>query len=144
MATSLSNIVRYSTRSHSGGLLNSLTKPERVYRRRLNRLAPRRLLANLGEEAISDIHLLFAQNNQPSPMDDLCKPCDFSNIVGYSHALPNKAIEKLPSFQDFNAISAKSHITKFNQCIAKWCNASNYEDVKMRLFVLSLEDDAME
>ena len=62
-------------------------------------------------------------------MDDLCKPCDFSNIVGYPHALPDKAIEKLPSFQGNNAISAKSHTTKFNQCIAKWCNASNYEAV---------------
>ena len=78
MATPLQNIVR-------------------VYRRRLNRLAPRRLLANLGEEAVSDIHLLFAQNNQSSPMDDLCKPCNFSNIIGYPHDLPDKAIEKLPS-----------------------------------------------
>ena len=95
MATLLQNIVRYSTRSHSGGLLNSLAELERVYRRRLNRLAPRRLLATLGEEAISDIHLLFAQNNQPSPMDDLCKPCDFSNIIGYPHDVPDKAIEKL-------------------------------------------------
>ena len=144
MATPLQNIVRYSTRSHSGGLLNSLTEPEKVYRRRLNRLAPLRLLPTLGEEAISDIHLLFAQNNQSSPMDDLCKPCDFSNITSYPHALPNKAIEKLPSFQGNNAISAKSHTTKFNQCIAKWCNASNYVDVRMRLFVLSSEDDAME
>ena len=79
-----------------------------------------------------------------SPMDDLCKPCDFSNIVGYPHDLPDKAIENLPSFQDNNAISAKYHITKFNQCLAKWCNAHNYEDVKMKLFILSLEDDAME
>ena len=77
-------------------------------------------------------------------MEDLCKPCDFSNITGYPHDLPDKAIERLPSFQGNNAISAKSHITKFNQCLAKWCNAHNHEDVKMRLFILSLEDDAME
>ena len=77
-------------------------------------------------------------------MEDLCKPCDFSNIVGYPHDLPDKAIEKLPSFQGNNAVSAKSHITKFNLCLAKWCNAHNFEDVKMRLFILSLEDDAME
>ena len=36
-------------------------------------------------------------------------PCDFSNINGYPHAILEKAIEKLPSFQGNNAISAKNH-----------------------------------
>ena len=99
MATPLSNSVGHSTRSTSGGLFHPLADPERVYRRRLNKLAPRRLLASLGEEAISDIHRLFTLNHQPpSPMDNLFKPCNFTNIVGYPHDLPDKAIEKLPSF----------------------------------------------
>jgi hypothetical protein len=69
-------------------------------------------------------------------------PCDFSAINNYPHAIPEKAIEKLPSFQGNNAISAKMHVKSFMRCINKWCAAHDYEDVKMKLFVLSLEDDA--
>lgn len=56
----------------------------------------------------------------------------------------NKFIEKLPSFQGNNAISAKTHIRNFNLCITKWYNNANHEDVKMRLFVLALEVDALD
>jgi hypothetical protein len=64
-------------------LVDSLPEPERVYRRRINRLAPRRLLESLGEEAISDIHLLFVHNNPTttnpnSIMGDLLRPCNFA------------------------------------------------------------------
>jgi hypothetical protein len=69
-------------------------------------------------------------------------PCDFSTINNYPHAIPEKAIEKLPSFQGNNVISAKMHVRSFLRCINKWCVAHDYEDVKMKLFVLSLEDDA--
>ena len=77
-------------------------------------------------------------------MDDLFKPCDFSNIVGYPHVLPDKAIEKLPSFQGDKTVNVKSHILRFNICLAKCCNTHEYEDVKMKLFVLSFEEDVME
>ena len=110
MATPLSNSVRYSTRSNSRGLLVPIPKPERVYRRRENRLAPRRLLASLGEEAIFDIHLLFNNLLITSPMDAIYQPCDFSNIQGYPHPIPDKALEKLPSFQGNNVVSAKPHV----------------------------------
>ena len=50
----------------------------------------------------------------------------------------------LPSFQGNNAISTASHVKNFNVCIFKWCNVANYENVKMRLFVLSLEEDALD
>ena len=90
-------------------MFGPLPEPERVYRRRANRLAPRRLLASRGEEAISDIHLLFNNPLIASPMDAIYQPCDFSNIQGYLHPIPDKALEKLPSFQGNNAISAKAH-----------------------------------
>ena len=75
---------------------------------------------------------------------DFYKPCDFSNVVGYPHDIPEMAIDKLPSFQSDSSTNVKSHITKFNCCIAKWCMAHDHEDVKMKLFVLSLEDEAWE
>jgi hypothetical protein len=138
------NFARVSTRRNSSGLVSPSPDPERVFRERLNRLSRSRALASLGQEAISDIHLLFQEQVEPSIMNDLFAPCDFTNINGYPHNIPDKAIEKLPSFQGNNAISATSHVKNFNVCIFKWCNTANYEDVKMRLFVLSLEEDALD
>ena len=43
-------------------------------------------------------------------MDDYFSPLDSSNINGYPHAIPEKAIEKLTSFQGNNAITVKAHI----------------------------------
>ena len=145
MATPLNpNFARVSTRRTSSGLVSPSPDPERVFRERLNRLSRSRALASLGQEAISDIHLLFQEQVEPSIMGDLFAPCNFTNINGYPHNIPDKAIEKLPSFQGNNAISATSHVKNFNVCIRKWCNTANYEDVKMRLFVLSLEEDALD
>jgi hypothetical protein len=125
-------------------LVDSLSESERVYRRRINRLAPCRFLESLGEEAISDIHLLFVQNNPTTTMSDPLRPCNFSNIQGYPHPIPNKVIEKLSVFQGNNVVSAKTHILNFNMCILKWCNGHNYEDVTMTLFLYYLEGDAVE
>lgn len=77
-------------------------------------------------------------------MDDLFSPLDFSSINRYLHALPEKALEKLPSFQGNNTITTKTHVKAFSLYINKWCNAvqRNHKDVKMKLFVLSLEEDA--
>ena len=77
-------------------------------------------------------------------MEDLYKPCDFSSILGYSHVIPDKALEKLPSLQGNNAITAKTHLRNFNACIAKWCTNHNHEDTKMKLFIFSLEEDALD
>jgi hypothetical protein len=85
--------------------------------------------------------LLFANNSVGLEMA-IYDPCDFSNINGYPHAILEKTIEKLPSFQGNNVVNAKSHIKSFMRCINKWCDAHDYEDVKMNLFVLSLEEDA--
>ena len=69
-------------------------------------------------------------------MCDLFKPLDFTAIVGYPHQIPDKAIEKVPSFHGNDAITAMSHLLFFAQCYAKWCYKVNFEDVKMRLFCL--------
>ena len=121
--TPLNQSLRFSTRRSSQGLLDFIPEPERAYRRRINRLTLSRLLTRLGEEAISNISSLFnnslVNNNLLAPMEDLYKPCDFSSIHGYHHAIPDKALEKLPSFQGNNAISAKTHLRNFSACIAK-------------------------
>jgi hypothetical protein len=66
VATPLNKSVKYTTRSTSQGVTYSFPEPEKVYRRRLNRLAPRRLLESLGEEALTDIQYLFQTNNNQS------------------------------------------------------------------------------
>jgi hypothetical protein len=75
-------------------------------------------------------------------MGDLLRPCNFTNIQGYLHPIPDKAIEKLPSFQGNNVVSGRTHIMNLNLCVSKWCDGHSYEGVKMMLFVFSLEGDA--
>jgi len=77
-------------------------------------------------------------------MGDPLIPCNFDNIQGYPHPIPNKAIEKLHAFQRNNVFSAKTHILNFNMCILKWCNGHNYEYVKMSLFLYSLEGEVLD
>ena len=77
-------------------------------------------------------------------MTDLLAPLNFAAIQGSPHVILDKAIDKLPTFHGNNAISAKSHILNFNLCIGKWCRGHDEEDVKMTLFVYSLEGDVAE
>ena len=71
---------------------------------------------------------------------------DFTAIAGYPHALPEKALEMFPTFQGNNPISAKTHVKAFSLCINKWFNAAqhNHQDVKMKLFDISLEEEAFD
>jgi hypothetical protein len=156
VATPLNNSVkRYPTRSNSLGLICPFSEPEQVYRGRINRLPPRRLhLEHLGDEALTDIQYLFPNNNQPTinnptpnpnlNMGSFLTPLNFAAIQGSPHQIPEKAIDKLPSFQGNNAISAKSHILSFEKCVQLYCRGHSEEDVKMTLFVYSLEGDALE
>jgi hypothetical protein len=41
-------------------------------------------------------------------------------------------------------VSSKMHIKSFMRCTNKWCAYHDYEDVKMKLFVLSLKEDALD
>ena len=78
--------------------------------------------------------------------DKIIQTLDFSQIAGSPHAIPKDVIKKLPIFQGNNAITAKSHLQKFEKLLVSYCNdvAHDHDDVKMTLFALSLEDDAEE
>jgi hypothetical protein len=132
----------------------SFLEPEKVYRRRLNHLAPRRLHESIGEEALTDIQFLFQTNNPPTvnttttnsnvTMSMFTRPLNFAAIQGAPNAIPDKAIEKLDCFLGNNVVSAHSHIVSFELCVDKWCYGHGEEDVKMRLFMFSLEGDVVE
>ena len=79
-------------------------------------------------------------------MTEFYKPLDFSQIAGSPHYIPNDAIKELPMFRGNNAITAKSHLRKFEKHLVSYCNdaAHNHEYFKMNPFALSLEDDAVE
>jgi len=102
----------------------------------LNKATSRRTLGILAFEALLDIHLLF-ETQAPEMADELYLPFDFTQIVGYPHDLPEKAIDKLPIFQGNNAISAKSHVRAFGTLLSRWARQP-HEDMKMKLFALSL------
>jgi len=80
-------------------------------------------------------------------MNDSFAPCDFTNISGYPNFILDEAIEaieELPSFLGNNAISIETHLTNFHLCVSKWCHDINHENVKMRLFIFSLDGKAMD
>jgi hypothetical protein len=47
-------------------------------------------------------------------MDDLYRPIDFSEISGYPHVIPEKALQKLPCFQGNNVVDARRHVLGFS------------------------------
>lgn len=75
---------------------------------------------------------------------DVFAPCDFSNIQGYPNDIPKHGMDKLPVFLGNNAISANSHMQDFSLWMGKYARVVdfNHEDVRMTLFVLTLEGDA--
>jgi hypothetical protein len=97
---------------------------------------------------------LFQTNNQQTinnptntsnaTMSMFLSPLNFAAIQGAPHDIPEKAIDKLPSFQGNNAFSVHSHILSFCQCVLKYSKGLDEEDVQMTLFVYSLEGDAAE
>jgi hypothetical protein len=72
-------------------------------------------------------------------MATFLSPLNFATIQGAPHAVPEKAIDKLPIFHGNNVVSAQAHISCFRRCVDKYCGGHNEEDVKMTLFVYSLE-----
>ena len=136
---------RICMRRHLGSLVNPTLDPEKVLRVRLHRLSSRTLLVNLDREALSDIHSLFCDPFQQDIMD-IFAPCNFANIQGYPNDLPNNGMDMLPSFQGNNVVSAMDHIKAFSCWLGKHARGVDYnhEDGKMSLFVLSLEEDALD
>jgi hypothetical protein len=94
---------------------------------------------------------LFQTNNQQTvnnptntpntTMSVFLRPLNFAAIQGAPHTVLEKAIDKLPTFQGNNAISARSHIPNFQMCVERYCRGHDEEDVKMTLFLYSLEGD---
>lgn len=76
---------------------------------------------------------------------DFFVPCNFTCIQGYPHDLPEK-VDLLPSFQGNNVINVEAHLKAFKVFLGKFASHANYNhgDVSMRLFVLSLEEDALD
>ena len=78
---------------------------------------------------------------------DLFVPCDFTNIQGATHGYPyffGEAINDFPPFQVNNAFTVEPHFQNVNVCISKCCPYSDYEDVKMKIFFLTLSRDALD
>ena len=124
-------------------MTHSVPDPERFLRKRLSKAASSSVLENLGFESLWDIHFLFPESSQASVMAaPLYAPLDFSAIVGAPHDVPDKALERLPSFTGDNAVSVKSHLQAFESVMLRF--APNHADVHMRLFVLSLGGDALD
>ena len=75
-------------------------------------------------------------------MDYSFKPCRFSDCL---HDFPEEAIPKLPIFSGGVSITVRRHLGLFTRIMIIYCRPPqfNHEDIKMRLFVLSLEDDAL-
>ena len=121
---------------------------ERVLQKILYRFESHKIIENIEVESIYDIQFLFTMEtpinlvaNPLSLMDSLFLPLNFTNIASHPHAIPDKAIEKLPTFQGNNAISASSHLSKFSKCLLSWCwdPSSQHDAIYMNIFSLSLE-----
>ena len=129
-------------------MLRFILEPQLVYQRRISKLNSHRVLEELGAQTLHDIHNLFAESvvYQSVEMVDFFKPLDLTQIVGALHAIPSDAIKKLPTFQGNNTITAMSPLLKFLRHFVSYCNnvANDHDDVKMKLFALSLEEDAGE
>ena len=78
--------------------------------------------------------------------DTYFKPLDFTQIAGQPHILPEKAIEKLLTFKGNNVVSVENHIGTISKCFLCWVRdpTQTHDDVYMKLFALSLEEDACE
>jgi len=78
---------------------------------------------------------------------DLFAPCDFTNIQGALHGYPpffGDAIDEFPPFQGNDFFTAEAHLQNVSLYINKCLPYSKYEDVKMKIFILTLFGDAFD
>ena len=97
-------------------MVDFIPNPKKVFRRRLNKLSSCRILAELGSESVSDIHILFPENTNTTVSNIMGKyftQLDFSQIAGQPHRLPDKAVEKLPMYTGTDAITSAMHLGTF-------------------------------
>ena len=74
-------------------------------------------------------------------MGEFFTQLNFTQIAGQPHDIPEKAIDKLMTFNGTDAsISAEQHIRNFSRHFGSYVRGANkYEDVYMTLFALSLD-----
>lgn len=65
---------------------------------------------------------------------------DFSGMMVYHHPIPNEIRTVVPKFTRSNAITGETHCKAFDTVMEDFCLP--YEDVKMKLFMQSLTEDA--
>jgi hypothetical protein len=127
---------RYSTRRSSQGTLPLIQEPERYFHQRIHRIKEPPIFEDyLDSPIVEDIQYLFESASvQPTQvimgdwLVELNRPFNFTNIQGYPHDIPEKTIDKLPTFQGNNVVSTADHWRKFKNMVNKF--ATNYEDVK--------------
>jgi len=75
-------------------------------------------------------------------MDYSFKPCHFIDDL---HDFRKEAISKLLLFSGGDSVVVRKHLNRFTCIMIIYCKLPqyNHEDVKMRLFVRSLEGDAL-
>jgi hypothetical protein len=74
----------------------------------------------------------------PWEFHELYPPLDIKDILGYPNKLPPKWEKNIPKF-DGDALFAIPHVSSFLKYVSKL--NERHEDVLIRLFVLSLEED---
>jgi hypothetical protein len=55
-----------------------------------------------------------------------------------------KVLQNLPCFQSNNVVGARRHVSRVSLCINRWCCNALHEDIKMKLFILSFDDDDLD
>lgn len=71
------------------------------------------------------------------------KALDISGIQGSPHDMPYKYNKWLPNFAENNVITAKNHLARFYDAVGEAKVPQNHEDMAMKLFSLSLEEDVV-
>jgi hypothetical protein len=104
-------LTKYSTRRNSQGLVDFIPEPEKVYRRRLNKLTSRRILDHLGFESISDIHLLF--NNSSLEMDDYFSPLIFLQLMVILMLFQKKLLKNYLLFKEIMQLAPSPTLKLF-------------------------------
>jgi hypothetical protein len=70
------------------------------------------------------------------------KALDMSRIQGYPHNMPDKFEKWLPKFSRNNVITAQDHLSSFYNVLGIHLVPNESEDVVMKLFSISLEENA--
>jgi len=79
-------------------------------------------------------------NMPPQNLMNICRQFDLTGYQLYPYPPDNSWRNMVPKFTGNNAISAEDHIRSFNAFVQDI--GVEHEDVRMRLFMISLIEDA--